>query len=232
MMHRVDQPFPPLLDLRLPPFEKDVPSITSTSPLQWRLDMEEADWRIVLYWIAKKKWHPQLKIPLKPKLANLYAPRGEMFYRGLELCIACHASSHPNSQIYKHAAYWYENIIREAKHLSIKTIIANRADGKTHGVRERYDIMKAFKESENPVNPISSPCLHQLIEVALWLETSKDFITSNDFNQNYWQPFLRACSQSTQATEKPTCRSTHIVGDRIVERVGQGRGVMTVLNLA
>jgi hypothetical protein len=56
--------------------------------IQQHMDLAGGDWRITLYWVVKKKWNPKLKIPVKRKYAKLLEPRGELFFRTLELCIS------------------------------------------------------------------------------------------------------------------------------------------------
>ena len=68
-LHPIDQPTP------FPPLTQPI--------LRMRLDMEEADWRVALYWVVKKKWNSKLKLPLKRKQATLYEPRGELLFRAL-----------------------------------------------------------------------------------------------------------------------------------------------------
>ena len=207
----IDQPTP------FPPLAQPI--------LRMRLDMEEADWRVALYWVVKKKWNPKLKLPLKRKQATLYEPWGELLFRALELCECLYNVAHPESQRYLHAADWYLHLIQEAKRIGHCAIIANQAAGKTQAVKERYAIISDLKNLTNPANPQTSVHFHRLIEVALSLEHQ------DEFNDRYWKPFLRACSQWTQLTDSRSCQETLIEGHKIMRRCGQGRGKITVFAL-
>ena len=207
-LHLVDQPTP------FPPLTQPI--------LRMRLDMEEAAWRVALYWVVKKKWAPKLKLPLKRKQATLYEPWGELLFRALELCERLYNVAYPESQRYLHAADWYLHLIQEAKRLGNQAIIANRATGKTQSVRERRTITSTLKASKNPANPQASVHFYRLIKVALRLKHQ------DQFNDRYWEPFLRACSQWTQLTDSLSCQETFIEGNRIVQRCGKGRGKITL----
>jgi hypothetical protein len=200
-------------------------SLLNPQILQTRLDMEEADWRIALYWVVKKKWNPKLKIPLKRKLAKLYEPWAELLYRTLELCERLHNVPHLENRYYAHAADWYLHLMLEAKRIGNNAIVNNQELGKTPTVKERYSIIGSLKDLTNPANPTTSPHFHRLLEVALSLEPQ------DEFNDCYWKPFLHACSQWTQATDSPTCQETFIEGNKIVQRCGQGKGKITIFSL-
>ena len=200
----IDQPTP------LPPLVQPI--------LQMRLDMEEADWRVALYWVVKKKWNPKLKIPRKGRQANLYEPWGELLFRTLELCERLYNVAHPESQRYLNAADWYLHLIQEAKRIGNCEIIHNQASGKTQAIKERYAIISNLKDLKNPANPQTSSHFHRLIEVALSLEHQ------DKFNDRYWKPFLRACSQWTQFTDSRSCQEIFIEDNKIMQRCGQGRG--------
>ena len=225
-LQRLDCPTPRLpLVYPSPPLEPRTTQIAAPALIQQRLDMEEADWRIALYWVVKKKWKPKLKIPLKRAAANLYQPWGELFYRGLELCIECHRLSPSSHTLYLSDAFWYECVMQEAKHISMRAIVANEPTGKSSSVEERYDIIKALKALTNPANPRTSPHFHRLMEVALTLEHQ------DAFNDRYWKPFLRASSQWTQLTASRSCQETFVEGNKLVQRCGQGRGTITLLRV-
>ncbi|WP_416666319.1 hypothetical protein [Egbenema bharatensis] len=193
--------------------------------LQMRLDMSEADWRIALYWVVKKKWNPRLKVPIVRTLVALFEPWAELLFRQLELCEACYDALPSVNTRYHHAAHWYGQIIQEAKRLEAKIILDNEGGGKTPIVKERYAIIAAFKDLQNPVSLSTSPHLHCLIETALRLERC------DRFHQQYWKPFLSACSRWTQATDQKTCQEIYIEGDRIVCQSGQGRAKLVLFRL-
>ena len=193
--------------------------------LQWRLDMEEADLRVALYWVLKKKWNSKLKIPLKLKQAKLYKPWGELLFRTLELSERLHKVDHPATQHYVDAADWYLHLMLETKRISNDVIIDNEAGGKTPFVQERYSIIGSLKAQRNPVNPQTSPHFYRLVEVALTLEPQ------DEFNNRYWKPFLRACSQWTEMTASRLCQETFSEGNKIMQRCGRGRGKIMFFSL-
>lgn len=224
VMRSLDQPTPLLPLLSCPSFLHQT-ALPSSVLLQMRLDMSEADWRIALYCVVKKKWNPRLKVPIVRTLAALFEPWAELLFRKLELCEACYDAL-PSANIrYHHAAHWYGQIIQEAKRLEATIILANEEGGKTPIVKERYAIIAAFKDLQNPVSLSTSPHLHYLIETALKLERC------DRFHQQYWKPFLRACSRWTQATDKKTCQEISVEGDRIVCQSGQGRAKLVLFRL-
>ena len=211
-LHLIDQLTP------LPPLTQPI--------LRMRLDIEEADWRVALYWVVKKKWNPKLKLPIKRRQATLYEPWGELLFRTLELCERLYNVAHPESQRYLHAADWYLHLIQEAKRMGHCAIIHNRASGKTQSVKERYAIIRDLKASTNPANPQTSVHFHRLIEAALRLEHQ------NQFNSRYWKPFLRACSQWTQLTNSRSWQETFIESNKIMQRCGRGKRKITLFRLS
>lgn len=225
VMRSLDQPIPPFLPLLPSPPSQKQATLAAPVLLQMRLDMSEADWRIALYWVVKKKWNPRLKVSTVRTSANLFEPWAELLFRQLELCEACYGALPQATTHYHHAAYWYGQIIQEAKRLEAKIILANEGGGKTPIVKERYAIIAAFKDLQNPVSLSTSPHLHCLIETALKLERC------DRFHQQYWKPFLRACSRWTQATDKKNCQEVYVEGDRIVCQSGQGKAKLTLFSL-
>ncbi len=98
--------------------------------IQQHMDLAGGDWRITLYWVVKKKWNHKLKIPVNRKYAMLLEPRGELFFRTLELCISGHNSSLPESQHYRNASDWYLQLMLETRNLYYLEIQANVVSGK------------------------------------------------------------------------------------------------------
>lgn len=224
VMSSLNQPTLLLPFLSYPPCLKQA-TVDAPVLLQMRLDMSEADWRIALNWVIKKKWNPRLKVPTTRRSASLFEPWAELLFRQLELCEACYSALPQGNTHYQHAADWYGQTIQEAKRLEAMIILANEGGGKTPIVKERYAIIAAFKDLKNPVNLSTSPHLHYLIETALKLERC------DRFHQRYWKPFLRACSQWTQATDKKTCQEVLVEGDRIVCQSGRGKAKLTLFSL-
>jgi len=191
---------------------------------QLRMSMVEADWQIALHWVVRKKWNPYFKIPIPRKLSKLYEPWGELMFRALELCIQCHKASHPASQYYRNPSDWYLQLMMEAKGHELCDILAGQLPGKTNFIKDRYWIIKELKALRNPANPETSPHFYWLMEVSLELEKQ------DQFNSDYWQPYLSACSQWIQALDKKACQETFVQGNKIVRRTGRGKGTMTMLS--
>lgn len=187
-----------------------------------RVDMDEADWRTGLYWVVKKKWQSKLEFPGDPEYFNVHEPWGDLLLRTLELCDRCFDPTTPESQDYSSAANWYLQIIQEAKMLGQRAILANESGGKTPVVKERHAITKALRNLENPVNPQVSPHFHRLMDAALRLERS------DEFNNQFWKPFLRACCCWNQLTDSPECQALYVRGNKIVAQFGRGRGKITI----
>lgn len=206
--------------------DQPAPRLPLVKPIvQFRLDMDAADWRVVSYWVVRKKWHPKLKIPLKRNQENLYEPRGELLYQALELCDRCYDPTQSHSQPYRNAADWYLHLVQEAQGLGCRAILANAAMGKTPSVKERYEIVSDLKALTNPANPERSPHFYRLIQAALQLEPQ------DEFYDRYWQSFLRACSRWTQLTGSSHCQETFIEGNKIRQRCGRGKGKITLFSL-
>lgn len=208
-----------LLDRSSPPLPFYEPAI------QVQVDISDADWRVALYWVVKKKWNPKLRIPIPAKVSRLYESWGELLYRCLELCVVCFNSGHLLSKKYPHAADWFLNVIQEAKNISTSIVVRNEPIGKVPIIEERRRITAQLRDLRNPANPQTSPHYYRLNEVAFFLE--KDDV----FNKTYWQPLLSAACKWTQAIEKPTYQETFVKGNRIYYRAGRGRGTLTLLSL-
>lgn len=193
--------------------------------IQQHMDLAGIDWRITLYWVVKKKWNHKLKIPVNRKYAMLLKPRGELFFRALELCMAGYNSSHLDSKDYHNASDWYLQLMQETRNLDNQEIQANEASGKKPFVQDLYQIIKTLKNQKNPATPSTSLHFYRLMEVALSLEKQ------DQFNNDYWKPFLSALSGWIQAIDSPDCHECYVDGDRIVCQMGRGKGKMTLLRL-
>jgi hypothetical protein len=193
------------------------------------LEMTDADWRIELYWVVKKKWNYKLKIPVSSKLAELHEPRGNLLYQLLQLCIGCSCFGFDKEddlkQGYECAAEWFLNLILEAKKKDYEIIILQEAKGKHSIIEEKREIMAQFRDLKNPANPKTFPEYHRLIKVALSKEKN------DEFNEKYWKPFLKACCQDIQSIEKKTCQETFVVDNKIFyRRPGQSRGIHLLID--
>lgn len=216
---------PPLLPVCSSPVQLNE-NMPNQAALQLHADMLDADWRIELYLLVKKRWNSKLKIPVSPKLAKLHEPGSELLYQLVQLCITCFDSKHPLSQHYQHAADWFLNIIQEAKELDTKITIANKAQGKAPIIKEMREIVAQLRDGKNPVIQTTSPHYYRLIEVGLSLnEPYKS-------NKSYWQAFLSSCCKRIQAIEKPTCQETFVKNNKLVHRApGPGRGTHMIIAL-
>jgi hypothetical protein len=124
--------------------------------IQQHMDLAGGDWRIALYWVVKKKWNPKLKIPVKRKYVKLLEPRGELFFRTLELCISCYDSSHHYTQHYRNESDWYLQLMQEVRKLDNQEIQKNEVIGKKAFVQHLYQIIGTLKKLENPATPSTS----------------------------------------------------------------------------
>ncbi len=207
-IHLADQPMLPLPGL---------------SPIMHlRLNMDEAEWRTALYWVAKKKWLPRLQFSGSQKYFRLYEPWGDLLLRTLELCDRCYDG--PETCRYSSAANWFLQIVQEAKRIGQQAILANEDVGKTQFVKERYEITAALKDGKNPVNFQTSPHFYRLMDAALRLERF------DDFNDLFWKPFLRACCRWTRLTDSKKCQEFYVEQDKILSRCGRGRGKIVVFS--
>ncbi|MEA5569147.1 hypothetical protein [Anabaena sp. UHCC 0399] len=194
--------------------------------LQLHANMVDADWQIELTLLVKKRWNPQLKIPISRRLAKLHEPGTNLLNQLLQLCISCFDSKHHLSQHYQHAADWFLHIIQEAQKLDTKIIIANTAKGKAPIIKEMRDIVAELKYGKNPVTETTSPHFHKLIEVGLSLNQPYSS------NKSDWKAFLKSCCQYIQATEKPTCQETFVKDNKIVRRApGPGRRTYLLIDI-
>lgn len=169
------------------------------------------------------KWNRKLKIPVSRRYAKLHEPRGTLLYRTLKLCIACHASSHPESQHYLHASDWFFQVAQEVRRLDNQEIQANKVIGKKVLVKHMYGIIKDLKNLKNPATPETSLHFYRLMEAALSLETQ------DEFNKACWQPFLSATSRWIQALDSQNCHECYVEGNKIVCQVGRGKGKIMLL---
>lgn len=196
-----------------------------TPAMQFRLDMEAADRRIAFYWVIKKKWLPDLKIPANRKYTNLLEPWGELKFRTLELALAWHTLPAAPTYRYRNAADCYLHVMQEAEQIDTEEILSNEPDGKTPFIKGRYAIIAQLKSEANPANPKQSPHFYNLMDASLQLENRDDFYTK------YWRPFLHACSRWTQALDKRECQEVYLENDRIVSRLGKGKGKRTIIRI-
>jgi hypothetical protein len=206
------------------PLQPLIPIVPLKPAIELRMSNVEADWKIALHWVVRKKWNPCLKIPVPEDKAELYEPWGELMFRALELCIQCHKASHPASQYYRNPSDWYLQLIIEARAHDLCAVIANQSPGKKRFITDRYWIIKELKALRNPANPKTSPHFYRLMEASLELEKQ------DEFNSNYWRPYLSACSKWIQSLEKKTCQETFVQKNKIVRRTGRGRGTLTMLS--
>jgi hypothetical protein len=191
--------------------------------IQRHLQLAGGDWRLHLYWLVKQEWNPKLKIPISRKYARLHEPRGKLLYRTLNLCIACYDSLHPKTQYYPNDSDWFRQVAQEVRTLDNQEIQANIAIGKKDLVKHMYGIIKDLKNLKNPATPDTSLHFYRLMEVALSLENQ------DEFHKTYWKPFLSAVSGWIQALDGPNCHECYVEGNKIVCRVGQGKGKRTLL---
>lgn len=221
-------PFP--WDITMPLLEQPsyiplIPQVRLKLATQYQISKLDFDWAIALHWVVKKKWNPELKFPIRDKLADLYEPWGELMFRQLELCIRCHEASQPTSQYYRNPSDWYLQIILETKGDDVCDLIANKAPGKKAFAKDKSSIIKALKAERNPANPETWPHFHRLMEAALELEKE------DSFYKDYWKPYLKACSQWIQAlNKKTTSQESFVKGNKILRRTGRGRGTVTMLS--
>jgi hypothetical protein len=115
--------------------------------------------------------------------------------------------------------------MQEARNIDNQEIQANEAIGKKPFVQNLYQIIKTLKNLENPATPSTSLHFYRLMEVALSLEKQ------DQFNEDYWKPFLRALSGWIQAVDSPNCHECYVDGDKIVCQIGQGKAKRTLLVL-
>ncbi|BAB77830.1 hypothetical protein ACN23B_07315 [Anabaena sp. FACHB-709] len=194
--------------------------------LQCHADMLDADWRIALYWIVKKQWDSDLIIPTSTELAQLYEPWAELLNQVLKLCTVCFDRKNYLSRHYLHAADWFLKIIQEAKQIDTEIMIENEAKGKDSTIKTKREIISQLRELNNSATLETSPHYYRLIKVALSMEKC------DEFNKNYWKPFLSAGCKDIQGMERKTSQESFVVNHKIVYRApGQGKGIYTLINL-
>jgi hypothetical protein len=172
---------------------------------------------------VKQEWNPKLKIPVRRKYATLHKPRGQLLYRTVNLCTACYASLHPETQHYLSGSDWFRQVAQEVRTLDNQEIQANEVIGKKVLVKHMYEIIKDLKNLKNPATPDTSLHFYRLMEVALSLENQ------DEFNETYWKPFLSAVSGWIQALDEPNCHECYVEGNKIVCQVGRGKWKRTLL---
>lgn len=193
-----------------------------TPALEQFLAVEDGKWVILHYWVVKKKWHSQLKIPCQRKTVQFYEPLGEWLYRILELCIQCHAV-HQLGTNYPNAASWFSSIVIEAKMSVLRGFIARSTDGKEGCIQEYKDgasqLSGTLRRRENPYFLEVEPHIYRLVEAALELEDESDI-----FLRDYWQPFLGSITRLI-AHRKQGAHITLVERDgKLYSQGGKGRG--------
>lgn len=225
---------PPLPTLRLQPPWSMTFALLDQSPAylfllthaeQFRLDMEAADRRIALYWVVKKKWLPRLKMPANRNYSRLLEPWGELMFRILELAIAWHSLPTAPPSPYRNAADCYLQVMHEFHQIDTEEVLANEPRGKKPFIKSRSAIIAQLKAGINPADPILVPHFSSLMNASLELERR------DAFNEQYWKPFIRACSRWVQALDTPQFQEVYSEDDCIKARMGKGRGKRIIIRL-
>ncbi len=214
------------------------------------LAMLEAEWLIVFHWVIKKKWIKKHKIPIKPKLAKLFEPKGTYWYWILELCLQLHATQWGNA--YDNAGHWYVCLANERKSVDVEafnSILQYYKSGKDQDLKKADESEKvwlgkkssvieserqfigALRRGTNLLHPHSYPHHYRLVEAALELKDKSDI-----FRVKFWNEFLSAYSkwinslrektksheQNTKSHE-PYFASCYAVGQNILVQQGKGK---------
>lgn len=225
---------PPLPTLRLQPPWSMTFALLDQSPAypfllthaeQFHLDMEAADRRIALYWVIKKKWLPRLKMPANRNYSRLLEPWGELMFQTLELAIAWHSLPTAPLSPYRNAADCYLQVMLESQQIDTEEVLANEPRGKKPFIKSRSAIISQLKAGINPADPILLPHFSSLMNASLELERR------DAFNEQYWKPFVRACSKWVQALDTPECQEVCLEGDYIKIRRGKGGSKRTIIRL-
>jgi hypothetical protein len=82
------------------------------------LGMTEGEWLIVFHFVIKKKWLKKHKIPIKPKEAKIFEPKGTYWYWLLELCIQLHITQWGHA--YDNAGHWFFCLANERRGSNLK----------------------------------------------------------------------------------------------------------------
>jgi hypothetical protein len=197
--------------------------------MQTHIDMTEADWRIVLHYLVRKKWRIKTKLPIPKKLLDTYEPWAEFLCRAQELTRECYEKLTLEAKQeldvnYPNAANWFAHIIREAIKKDIQLAIENKAAKKTSLNKERKAILSDLRRSENHIDPQKFPHYYRQISAVFWLQ---DYI--ND-DVKSWKPFCAAAKQWIKSMEQETSKTSWIEDGRIVHRYGRGPGIITLVS--
>jgi len=149
--------------------------------------VKEVFWRVVLELIIKKKWLNNYQIPSGRAFQKLAEPKNEVLFHILELTIQCHsfASNEYPDQMPPTASCWFGLIFQEFKWADLESIHQGRINIEKEKRWQRQNIINKLEDSQNPY-PLGSHTWH-LINVAIPLA-----ITSPQFEEKYWNPFIRA----------------------------------------
>lgn len=193
--------------------------VTKNEFQKFQVGLTEVHWDIGLHYVFKRKWDSKHKIPirLKPTTQKSFRLWGDYLYTILELCIQCHAS--PGIQVsYRNAAEWFEGVAREMKTSDLKASLSAIKGLKRNEVDQQRKLLKALKEYENPGNLLTHPHAFLLVESARNLAQRSD-----EFCNQYWKPFITACSKLLQDIESSSTWQTVFEKDGL-PYVQAGRG--------
>jgi hypothetical protein len=179
----------------------------------------EIIWQVTLHWVFKLKWFSKHKIPYSRKLTNVCKPFGELVFRYLELCIQCHAMKPIGSIPYGNASDWFVKLVRETQ---LNAFFSNDSPGKVQRLKERRKQLDLLKEGENPFSSESYPHLHRLIEAC------RSLLISDQFENDYWKPFLKAYSAWITMFESKDWTTSYEEDEKFYIRMGQGKGRLRV----
>ncbi len=171
--------------------------------------------QITLHLVFKLKWCSKHKIPYNRNLVNVYKPYGELVFRYLELCIQCHAMPTIASAHYKNASDWFVKLVREAQ---LNAFFSDDSPGKVQRLKERRNQLDLLREASNPFSSKSSPHLHRLIEAC------RPLLKSDRFDEDYWNPFLKAYSAWITMFESKEWTTSYQEDGKFYIRTGQGKG--------
>ena len=161
-------------------------------------------WEIALYWLIKWEWRgAQWNLPVPYKTAQACKAKGRFLQQIFRLCERCHTFQDAVPEVsipYRHAAYWFgmvywESVLNEISTTFYTTELKSKDRTKKALLSARTNECRALANSSIPFkeNP-NLEAINKLMLIAIRLAD-----LSPSFNEEYWQPFLKAYQEETKS---------------------------------
>jgi hypothetical protein len=204
------------------------PSIGQQLILLKEIELNET----ALHWAIKLEWNRRHKIPGKRTYTRTAKPLGEFFQQVFLLCEKCHGrqASVGYKLPYSNAEHWFQifyqewitngmtqafSLVAQTKPNGQGKIKKPDADKKRSTINACLKVCHTASQLQNPFQDGSS--FSKLLDVAIKLAES-----SQNFKEDYYQPFIKAWRNMIKAFDEPEFKRHWVEGDTLYYQQGRG----------